>query len=122
MQSTGGQFTLLSLSSTVCGNTIQALHLMRPTENLSKLVYNSSAGQRQAIHEFQKSLSYMTRSEDRTRTGSETSILKSVSDVVGGLVVVSMGLAVLNSGIDMHHRRRTARWEREINTINGMAL
>jgi hypothetical protein len=64
----------------------------------------------------------MTRSEDRTRTGSETSILKSVSDVVGGLVVVSMGLAVLNSGIDMHHRSRTARWEREINTINGMAL
>ena len=52
VQSTGAQFTLLSLSATVCGNTIQTLHLMRPTENLPKLVYNSSAGQRQARHEF----------------------------------------------------------------------
>jgi hypothetical protein len=53
------------------------------TQNLSKLVYGSSAGQRQARHEFQKSF-YLTRSESRTQTGTATSILKSVSGVVEG--------------------------------------
>jgi len=37
VQSIGAQFTLLSLSAIVCGSTIQALHLMRPTENLSTM-------------------------------------------------------------------------------------
>jgi hypothetical protein len=69
-----------------------------------------------------KNLFYTARSEGRAQTSTATSILKSVSDTVGRLIVVSMGLVDLNSGIAMHHRRLRARWEREINTINCTAL
>jgi len=63
----------------------------------------------------------MTRSEGRAQTGNATSILKSVSDIVEGWLLYrwvwrNLTVELLCTTDDEEHD------EKQINTINGMAL